>query len=107
MGAAASATRTMREFTMAEMAAERTAPVFRETGAVSEGFALRWTRRGGEMRIIAFITDGPEALFPGRAADPRRPATANKGFATMPILLHHLRRLRYSANRQHQPAAYR
>ena len=40
-------------------------------------------------------------------ADPYCPATANKFFATMPILLHYLRCLRYSANRQHQPAAYR
>jgi len=40
-------------------------------------------------------------------ADPYCPATDNKVCATMPILLHYLRRLRYSANRQHQPAAYR
>jgi hypothetical protein len=51
--------------------------------------------------------DGPEALFPDQVADPRCPATANKGFATMPIPMHYLRRLRYGANRQHQPAAYR
>jgi len=47
MGAAASDTRTMREFRMAEMVVEPTAPVFRETGAVDEVFPLRCTQRGG------------------------------------------------------------
>jgi hypothetical protein len=51
------------------------------------------------IRAIRDI-DGAEVLFAGRVADPQCPATANKGFATMRILLHYLRRLRYSANHQ-------
>jgi hypothetical protein len=46
--------------------------------------------------------DGSNALFLGRVADQRCPATANKGFATMPILLRYLGRLGYSASHQRQ-----